>query len=47
LAEYRALVRQYQGDQIPIVETTDEQEIVQRLRQALVQSRDKAAPDKY
>jgi hypothetical protein len=46
LAEYRALVRQYQGDQIPIVETTDEQEIVPRLRQALVQSRDKAAPDK-
>ena len=46
LAEYRALVRQYQGDQLPIVETTDEQEIVPRLRQALVQSRDKAAPDK-
>jgi len=45
LAEYRALVRQYQGDQIPIVETTDEQGIVPRLRQALVQSRDKAAPD--
>ena len=45
LAEYRALVRQYQGDEIPIVETTDEQEIVPRLRQALLQSRDKTAPD--
>jgi hypothetical protein len=45
LAEYRALVRQHQGDQIPIVETTDEREIVPRLRQALLQSRDKAAPD--
>ena len=40
LVEYRALVRQYQGDQIPIVETTDEQEIVPRLKQALLQSRD-------
>jgi hypothetical protein len=38
LAEYRALVQQYQGDQIPIVETTDEREIVPRLRQALRQS---------
>ena len=45
LAEYRALVRQYQGDQIPIVETTDEREIVPRLRQALLQSTDKIAPD--
>jgi hypothetical protein len=45
LAEYRALVRQYQGDQIPIVETTDEREIVPRLRQALLESRDQAAPD--
>ena len=45
LAEYRALVRQYQGDQIPIVETTDEREIVPRLRQALLQSTDKTAPD--
>jgi len=45
LAEYRALVRQYQGDQVSIVETTDEQEIVPRLRQALLQSRDNAAPD--
>ena len=40
LEEYRALVRQHQGDQIPIVETTDEQEIVPRLKQALLQSRD-------
>ena len=45
LEEYRALVRQYQGDLISIVETTDEREIVPRLRQALLQSRDKAAPD--
>jgi len=45
LPEYRALVRQYQGDQIPIVETTDEREIVARLRQALLQAKNKAAPD--
>jgi hypothetical protein len=45
LAEYRALVRQYQGDQIPIVETTDEREIVSLLRQALLQSRDNADRD--
>jgi hypothetical protein len=45
LAEYRTLVRQYQGDELPIVETTDEREIVPRLRQALLQARDKAAPD--
>ena len=45
LAEYRTLVRQFQGDQISIVETTDEREIIPRLRQALLQSRDKAAPD--
>jgi hypothetical protein len=45
LAEYRALVRQHQGDQIPIVETTDEREIVSRLRQALLQSSDKVTPD--
>jgi hypothetical protein len=45
LAEYRAMVRQYQGDQIPIVETTEESEIVPRLRQALLQSRDNPAPD--
>ncbi len=45
LAEYRALVRQYQGDQIAIVETTDEREIVPRLKQALRQSLDKTAAD--
>ena len=44
LAEYRALVRQTQGDQIPIVETTDEREIILRLRHALLQS-DNTAPD--
>jgi hypothetical protein len=44
LAEYRALVRQHQGEEIQIVETTDEREIVPRLRQALLQSRDKAGP---
>ena len=42
LAEYRRLVRQYQGEQIPIVETTDEREIVPRLRQALILSEDRA-----
>ena len=45
LAEYRALVRQYQGDQIAIVETTDEREIVPRLKQALLQSTDETATD--
>lgn len=45
LVEYRALVRQYQGDQVSIVETTDEPEIVPRLKQALLQSRDKVVPD--
>ena len=45
LKEYRALVRQYQGEQVCIVETTDEREIVPQLRQALLQSGDKAAPD--
>ena len=45
LEEYRALVRQYQGDQICIVETTEEREIIPRLRQALIQARDKTAPD--
>jgi len=44
LAEYRALVRQYQGNQIPIVETTDEKEIVPRLRQALLKSRNRTTP---
>ena len=46
LEEYRALVQQYQGDQVSIVETTDEQEIVPRLKQALLESRDKAVPNK-
>ena len=45
LTEYRALVRQHQGDQISIVETTEEREIVPRLKQALLQSSDTAAPD--
>ena len=45
LEEYRALVRQQQGDLIPIVETTDEQAIIPRLRQALLQSRGKVLPD--
>ncbi len=45
LVEYRALVRRHQGDEIPIVETTDEREIVPRLLQALLQSRDKGDPD--
>ena len=47
LAEYRALVRQTQGEHISIVETTDEREIVPRLRQALLQSRDRSAPDEH
>ena len=46
LEEYRALVREYQGDQICIVETTDEREIIPRLKQALIQSGDKASSDK-
>lgn len=37
LVDYRALVRQHQGQQIVIVETTDEREIVPRLKQALLQ----------
>ena len=45
LAEYRALVRRNQGDQVPMVGTKEERGIVPRLRQALLQSRDKAAPD--
>jgi hypothetical protein len=35
LAEYRTLVRTHQGEDIPIVETTEEREIIPRLRQAL------------
>jgi hypothetical protein len=45
LAEYRALVRQHQGDQIPIVETTDEREIVPRLKQALLNAAATTAAD--
>jgi len=45
LAEYRALVRQTQGTETPIVETTDEREIVPRLRRALLQSIDKTTAD--
>jgi hypothetical protein len=40
LEDYRALVREHQGDEIQIVETTDEREIIPRLRQALLHSRD-------
>lgn len=47
LAMYRALVEQYQGSQIPIVQTTDEREIIPRLRQALLQSKDRTKLDKY
>lgn len=47
LEEYRALVRKHQGDQICIVETTDEREIIPRLKQALFQARDKSASGKY
>jgi hypothetical protein len=35
LVEYRALVREHQGDAAPIVETGDEQQIVPLLRAAL------------
>jgi hypothetical protein len=35
LVEYRALVREHQGDAVPIVETGDEQQIVPLLRAAL------------
>ena len=35
LANYRALVRKYQSDNITIVETTEEREIVPKLREAL------------
>ena len=41
LAEYREMVIQYQGDQVSIIETTDEREIIPKLRQALIQSRSK------
>ena len=35
LAEYRALVREHQGGDVPIVETTEERMIVPKLREAL------------
>lgn len=35
LEDYRKLVRKHQGNQIQIVETTDESEIVPRLLKAL------------
>ena len=35
LEQYRALVRKHQGDDVPIVETTEEREIVDKLRKAL------------
>jgi hypothetical protein len=36
LAEYRNLVRKYQGEDIKIVETTDESQIIPLLRKALI-----------
>ena len=38
LATYKDLVRAHQGEAIPIVETTDEREIIPLLREALKQS---------
>ena len=38
LAQYRALVREHQGEGVQIVETIDEREIIPRLWQALVDS---------
>jgi hypothetical protein len=35
LEEYRAVVREHQGDAVPIVETTQEREIVPLLRKSL------------
>jgi hypothetical protein len=43
LVQYRALVRQLQGEGVQIVETTDEREIIPLLRRALAQSRDGSA----
>ena len=40
LTQYRDLVRQHQGDDVQIVETTEEREIISLLRRALAQSRD-------
>ena len=38
LKEYRNLVRKYQGEEINIVETTDESQIVPLLREALMKN---------
>lgn len=38
LSQYRALVREHQGEGIPVVETTDERDITPLLRQALRRS---------
>jgi len=40
LTQYRELVRQHQGDDVQIVQTTDEREIIPLLRRALTRSRD-------
>ncbi len=39
LEQYRTLVRKYQGEDIHIVETTEEREIIPRLRSALSKAR--------
>jgi hypothetical protein len=44
LAEYRVLVRRHQGEDIQIVETTEEREIISLLTTALLQSRDSSIP---
>ena len=40
LAQYRGLVREHQGEDIQIVETTEEQEIIPLLLQALFRAND-------
>jgi hypothetical protein len=45
LAEYRLLVRRHQGEDIQIVETTKEREIIPLLKSALLQSRDSSHDD--
>lgn len=40
LVQYRVLVREHQGEDIQIVETTEEREIIPRLLQALFRSND-------
>jgi hypothetical protein len=45
LKQYRALVREHQGEHIPIVETTEEREIISLLRQALRESATGGQPD--